>query len=93
MLDQPACLGVQVFVTSDLGVAACPLWGSCAMTQAPVFSDTARCSGVLLVFGGNGALLATNRHLFHIPCITCMSEAIQNHQDVPLCLCKQAEQK
>ena len=41
MLEQPVlyyivCLAVQVFVTSDLGVAACTLWGSCAMAQAPV---------------------------------------------------------
>lgn len=98
MLEQPAlyyimCLGVQVFVTSDLGVAPCTLWDSCATTRAPVFSDTTGCSGVLLVFRGNGALLARNCHLFHILCITYMSEAIQNHQDVPLCLCKQATQK
>lgn len=42
--EQPAlyyitCLGVQVFVTSDLGVAAHALWGSYAMTQVPVSSD------------------------------------------------------
>lgn len=50
MLEQPTsyfimCLGVQVFVTSDLSVAACTLWGSCAMSQVPVSSDTIACIG------------------------------------------------
>jgi len=63
------------------------------MTQALDFSATAGCGGVLLGFRGNGALPATKCHLFHMLCIMCMSEAIQNHQDVALCLCKQAEQK
>lgn len=42
---------------------------------------------------GNGALLAPNCHLCPFLCVTSMSEAIPNHQDVPLHLCKQAEQK
>lgn len=67
--------------------------GGLSPLPKPVLSDTTGCSGALLGFRGSWSSPATSCHRFHILCITYMSEAIQNHQDVPLCLCEQAEQK
>lgn len=71
----------------------CDRMGGLSRLPRPVVSDTVGCSGVVLGFRGNWSLPATKCHLFHILCVRYMSEAIQNHQDVPLCLCEQAEQK
>lgn len=71
----------------------CDRMGGLSPLPRPVISDTVGSSGVVLGFRGNRSSPATNCHLFHILCIRYMSEAIQNHQDVPLCLCEQAEQK